>query len=229
RELRCRQREALAGAAALRQGRRLGIGVAACVEGTAASQVGVSGRWGNWEYCRIQPAPDGTVTVFSGLASQGQSHETTLAQVTADSLGIDLDDVRVVLGDTDRVTFGMGAFASRGAMMGGAAAVLACGDLIARLRRLGAALLEVGEQDVEYAGGAVRVRGAPQRSLTFGELVRAAHSDAAPLPVTGIRPLVGEAVFDRTAIQRPADPHGRVSRYTHWSDAAAVAVCEVDL
>lgn len=222
RELRRMQREAR------RRGRLLGIGVATYVEGTAASQVGVSGRWGNWEYCRVQPAPDGTVTVFSGLASQGQSHETTLAQVTADRLGIDLDAVQVVLADTDRVTFGMGAFASRGAMMGGAAAVMACDDLIARLCRLGAALLEVDEQDVEYADGAVRVRGAPQRSLAFGELVRRAHSDAVPLPAAGIRPLVGEAVFDRVTIQRPADPHGRVSRYTHWSDGAAVAVCEVD-
>ena len=225
RELRQRQRREPGGT------RRLGIGVAACVEGTAASQVGVSGRWGNWEYCRIEPAPDGTVTVYSGLASQGQSHETTLAQVTAETLGIDLDAVRVVLADTDRVTFGMGAFASRGAMMGGAAAVRACEDLIARLRRLGAALLEVDEQDVEYADGAVRVRGAPQRSVAFGELVRRAYSDAVLLPAAGIRPLVGEAVFDRVTLERgrPADPHGRVSRYTHWSDGAAVAACEVDI
>ncbi|HEY8414470.1 MAG TPA: xanthine dehydrogenase family protein molybdopterin-binding subunit [Thermaerobacter sp.] len=221
-EFRQRQRQALA------EGRYLGIGVATYVEGCGASQVGVSGRWGNWEYCRVLPAPDGSVTVVSGLCSQGQSHETMLAQVVADQLGIDMDLVQVILGDTDQVPFGMGAFASRGAMLGGAAAVKACEDLKNKLCRLGAALLETAEGDVEYRDGAVRVKGAPQRCLSFAELVRAAYTDAAPRSAAGYRPLVGEAVFDRKMIPRPADPHGRESRYTHWSDGAAVATCEVD-
>lgn len=221
-EFRQRQRQALA------EGRYLGIGVATYVEGCGASQVGVSGRWGNWEYCRVLPAPDGSVTVVSGLCSQGQSHETMLAQIVADELGIDMDTVRVVLGDTDQVPLGMGAFASRGAMLGGAAAVKACEDLKNKLCRLGAALLETAEGDVEYQDGAVRVKGAPQRCLSFTDLVKAAYTDATARPPAEYLPLVGEAVFDRNMIIRPADPYGRVSRYTHWSDGAAVATCEVD-
>lgn len=202
-------------AAARKDGRLLGIGVATYVEGGAASQFALSQFFGNWEYCRVTPAPDGTVTVYSGLASQGQSHETMLAQIVADELGIHPDQVHVVQGDTDKVTYGMGAFASRGAMMGGAAAIRACEDLRQKLRALSDRL-------------AAKEGEGADRSWSFADLVRISYLDAAHQPGGGLPVLEGEGRFDMTAIARPADEKGRAPRYASWSDGACIAICEVD-
>lgn len=201
-------------AAARKAGRLLGIGLAMYVEGTGASQFALSQFFGNWEYCRVVPSPDGRVTVYSGLASQGQSHETMLAQLVADELGIDPGEIHVVLGDTDKVAYGMGAFASRGAMIGGASAIRACADLREKLMALASHLAEASPDD--------------HRSWSFAELVRLSYLDAAHQPGRGQPLLQGEGKFDMAAIDRPADPHGRVPRYAAWSDGACAVICEVD-
>ena len=215
-------------AEARQQGKLFGIGVASFVEGTGASQFALSQLWGGWEYCRIAAAADGSLTVYSGNTNQGQSTETTLAQLVADEMGVHPEQVRVIMGDTDRVPYGMGAFASRGAMLGGAATLRAAADLKARFCRLAAELAECDPADLEYVDGAVQMKGAPAKRWTLAELCRPSYGQARTRSGTGLPTLEGEGRFDMTAIPRPPDPFGRVPRYAAWSDGACVVTCEVD-
>ena len=138
-------------AAARAEGRHLGIGLSALVQGTAPTQWGVAGRFGSWETAIVSVLPDGTVTVGVGSKSQGQGHETVFAQVAADALGIDAAHVTVHEGDTDQVPYGMGTWGSRSAVMAGGAVLTAANRVKEKMNRLGAAM----------APGAVDGRGEP--------------------------------------------------------------------
>ncbi|MDQ1431434.1 MAG: aerobic carbon-monoxide dehydrogenase large subunit, partial [Actinomycetota bacterium] len=107
------------------EGRFVGIGVSALVQGSAPTQYGVAGRFGSWETATVSVLPDGSVTVSVGTKSQGQGHETTLAQVAADGLGIDAACVTVDEGDTAALPYGMGSWGSRTAVMAGGAVLTA--------------------------------------------------------------------------------------------------------
>ncbi len=106
-------------------GRYVGIGVSSLVQGTAPTQWGVAGRFGSYECATVDVLPDGHVTVIVGSKSQGQSHETTLAQVAADALGVDVELVTVRDGDTAALPYGMGSWGSRTAVMAGGAVLTA--------------------------------------------------------------------------------------------------------
>ena len=111
--------------AARAEGRWVGIGLSSLVQGTAPTQWGVAGRFGSYECAAVDVLPDGRVTVTVGSKSQGQSHETTLAQVAADTLGVDADRVTVRDGDTDVLPYGIGSWGSRTAVMAGGAVLTA--------------------------------------------------------------------------------------------------------
>jgi carbon-monoxide dehydrogenase large subunit len=152
-------------AAARRQGRYLGIGVGCLVE-----KAGL----GPWEYARVEVAASGHVVVYSGVAAVGQGIETTLAQVTADELGLAPEAITVVHGDSAQVPFGVGGFASRGASVALPAAREAARQVRAKILRVAAGLLEAAAEDLVVESGAVHVRGLPVRRVTFSELARAA-------------------------------------------------------
>jgi carbon-monoxide dehydrogenase large subunit len=145
--------------------RRIGIGLAGYVEGTGVGPF-ESGS------VTIDPA-SGRVRVATGTTSQGQGHQTTFAQVVADVLDVSIDQVDVVAGDTAAITYGFGSVASRGMVTGGSAVAGAAGRVRDKAVRVGAQLLEASVDDVELAGGGVRVKGAPTRSITLGEIARA--------------------------------------------------------
>ena len=149
--------------AARAAGRHIGIGVANYVEGT--------GR-GPFESARVRIGPSGRVSVATGATSQGQGLETALAQVCADALGLDVADVRVVAGDTGAVALGLGAFASRQAVTAGSSVHLASVALRDKALTVAAQLLEAAREDLEIAGGRVRVRGVPDLSVGLGEIAR---------------------------------------------------------
>jgi carbon-monoxide dehydrogenase large subunit len=107
------------------EGRLVGIGLSTLVQGTAPNQHGVAGRFGSWEMATVAVLPDGHVTVIAGTKSQGQGHETMLAQVAADALGVGVDRVTVRDGDTALLPGGMGTWGSRSAVMGGGAVLQA--------------------------------------------------------------------------------------------------------
>src|SRR5262245_55954944 len=119
--------------------------------------------------------PSGAVTVLAGVTSQGQGLETTIAQLVASELGVSLDSVTVVLGDTDVTPFGLGAFASRQAVIGGGAVTRAARVVREKIARIAAHLLEAALEDLEVADGRVAVKGAPGRAVPVQEVPRAAH------------------------------------------------------
>jgi aerobic carbon-monoxide dehydrogenase large subunit len=145
--------------------RPIGIGLCAYVEGTGI---------GPFEGADIRVDPDGTVFVHLGVCAQGQGHETTLAQIAADELGVALESVAVVGGDTSLVGYGMGTIASRVAAVGGPAVQRSAAQVAHKARLVGAEMLECAPEDVVLAEGRVGVRGAPGRSLTLGQVARAA-------------------------------------------------------
>jgi carbon-monoxide dehydrogenase large subunit len=142
-------------------GRRLGIGLAGYVEGTGI---------GPYEGAAVNVLRDGTVTVATGLATQGQAHETVFAQIAADELGVALEDVRVTTGDTRRIGYGVGTFASRSAVVSGNAVQMAAVSVRRQAQELAARLLEADPEDIELADGEVRVKGAPGTAIRLGQL-----------------------------------------------------------
>ena len=181
-----------------------GIGIAAYVEGTGI---------GPYESAAVRIDASGKVVVATGACSQGQGHETTFAQIAADALGVTLDDISVVGGDTRELAAGVGTFASRSLVVAGNAVAGAAQDVRRKVVRAAAALLEAAEGDLEVEDGRAFVRGSPDRGLTFAEIVRSS------LPT-----LQGARV---------ADPIFEASRYetvptVTFASAVHVALVEVD-
>jgi len=143
------------------EGRYIGVGIGAYVEGTGL---------GPYEGAIVQIESSGKVLVTTGATPQGQGHVTTMAQIAAHELGIDVDDVTVITGDTGAIPFGIGTFASRIAVNAGNSIALAAREVREKALTIAANLLEANKDDLELAQGSVFVRGAPARSISLGVL-----------------------------------------------------------
>ena len=139
-------------AEARKQGRLLGIGLSTYGEICALGPSPATPA-GGWESASVRIEPSGKVTVMTGSSPHGQGEETTFAQVTADELGVDIDDVLVLHGDTAIVQYGIGTFGSRNTAVGGAALYFALQDLKAKAKKFGSMMLE--SDDVSYSNGQV--------------------------------------------------------------------------
>jgi len=167
------------------EGRHVGIGFASYNELTGLGQAASAGprmpfRTGH-EGATVRMDPSGAVTVLAGVTSQGQGLETTMAQLAAAELGLTSAAVRVVLGDTDATPFGLGAFASRQAVIGGGAVARAAQAVREKITAIAAHLLEAAAADLELRDGRVEVRGAA-RGLTVLDVARVAHLETHRLP-----------------------------------------------
>lgn len=160
-------------------GKLLGIGFSSYIEacGLAPSQLvgSLGAQAGQWESAEVRVHPTGAVTVYSGSSAHGQGHETTFAQIVADRLGIDVDQIEIVQGDTDEVQFGWGTYGSRSAAVGGSAVAVSVDKVIEKGRKIAAHLLEAAEDDVVFEGGEYFVRGAPDKSQGWGDVALQAH------------------------------------------------------
>jgi aerobic carbon-monoxide dehydrogenase large subunit len=160
------------------KGKLRGMGYAAYIEACGIAPSAVAGslgaRAGLFEAGEIRVHPTGSVTVFTGSHSHGQGHETTFAQVVADRLGMPIENVDIVHGDTSKVLFGMGTYGSRSIAVGGTAIVKALDKIIAKGKKIAAHLLEAAEGDIEYANGVFKVAGTDKQKL-FGEVAFAAY------------------------------------------------------
>jgi len=160
-------------------GRYLGIGISTYVEicGMAPSQVlgAVGGGAGGWESADVRVHPTGKVTVYSGACWHGQGHDTVFAQIVASELGVAVDDVEVVHGDTEKIQMGIGTFGSRSAAVGGIAAYKSVQKIKDKARKIAAHLLEANEDDVVYEDGKAFVRGAPDQGKSLAEISLAAY------------------------------------------------------
>ncbi len=171
-DLRKKQKEAA------KNGKLIGIGFSTYIEacGIAPSAVvgSLGARAGLYEVGQVRVQPTGKVSVFTGSHSHGQGHETTFAQVVADKLGISMDDVDIVHGDSDSVAFGMGTYGSRSLAVGGSAIVRSLDKIIEKGMKIAAHKLEVSHEDIEFVDGKFTVKGT-SKSLSFGEIALTAY------------------------------------------------------
>jgi aerobic carbon-monoxide dehydrogenase large subunit len=163
---------------AMAQGKLRGIGIATYIEacGIAPSAVvgSLGARAGLYESAEVRIHPTGSVSVLTGSHSHGQGHETTFSQLVADRLGIPIESVEIVHGDTAKIPYGMGTYGSRSLAVGGTAIVKAIDKIVAKGRKIAAHLLEAAEADVEFADGKFTVAGT-DRSKTLGEVALTAY------------------------------------------------------
>ena len=162
------------------RGRLVGVGIGGYVEftgmGPSKIMAAMGNRQGGYETAVVRVDPSGHATIASGVVEIGQGIRSSMAQVAADVLGLPYEQVRVVLGHTERCPYSSyGTAASRGAVVGGGSVREASLTLRAKLVRIGAHLLEAAEADVELAGGRCRVRGAPGRGVSVAEIAREAY------------------------------------------------------
>jgi carbon-monoxide dehydrogenase large subunit len=175
-------------------GKLVGIGFSSYVEvcglgpSSAANAMGFIG--GLYDSATVRVHPLGKVTVLTGVHSHGQGHETAFAQIVADELGVKVDDVDVVHGDTDKVQHGMGTYGSRSAPVGGGALKIAATKVREKALKIAAHLLEIAEEDVEFVDNAFRVKGSPDKSKTIADCAFAAYMGG-NLPV-GVGPMLEE-------------------------------------
>ena len=159
----------------------LGIGLAAFVDkagtGPSANLAKRGGLHGGWESAIVRVHSDGKVTLFAGSHSHGQGHEITFCQIAADRLGLPIEDLRLVEGDTDQIPFGNGTWGARSASVAGTAVYRAAGKVVDKARRFAAQLLECAEGDVDYGRGTFTVRGT-DRAVAFAEVADAAYHGA---------------------------------------------------
>jgi len=197
--LRARQR------AARERGEVMGIGLSTYVEicglGPSAALPA-----GGWEACSVEVRRTGRVVVKTGISPHGQGEETTFAQIAADALGVGVHDVEVLHGDTDSVPEGIGTFGSRGQAVGGGALSLCLSTLREKAKKFAAHLLEADPEDVVYEGDRLHIRGAPDRGVSFADVVGAAYM-ADDLP-PGVEPgLAATHFFEPTNFTFPFGAH----------------------
>lgn len=159
--------------AAQSNGKYLGIGFSTYIEacGIAPSAVvgALGARAGLFESAQVTVQPTGKVSVYTGSHSHGQGHETTFAQVVADRMGIPIDDVEIIHGDSDRVAFGMGTYGSRSLAVGGSAIVKSIDKVLEKGAKIAAHMLEAAPDDLNYEDGKWTVKGT-DKSVAFGDV-----------------------------------------------------------
>ena len=160
-------------------GNPIGIGFSTYIEacGLAPSAVvgSLGAQAGQWESAQVRVNPTASVSVYTGSSAHGQGHETTFAQVVAEKLGVAIESVDVIHGDTDVVQFGMGTYGSRSAAVGASAIVRSVEKVIEKGKRIAAHLLEAAAEDIVYEDGKFSVKGAPDKSKALGEVALQAY------------------------------------------------------
>ena len=192
---------------AAERGKLRGIGFSNYIEacGLAPSQVVASlgAGVGQWESAQVRFNPTGNVLVFTGSHSHGQGHETTFAQVVSERLGIPLENVEIIHGDTASVPFGMGTYGSRSIAVGGSAIAKACDKIVEKARKIAAHIMEASLDDIEYDAGSFTVAGT-DKSMTMAEIAFAAYVPA-NYPLDELEPGLDEnAYYDPANFTFPA-------------------------
>jgi aerobic carbon-monoxide dehydrogenase large subunit len=189
---------------------QLGIGFSTYTEicGIAPSQVAAAlgGGGAGWETATVRLLSSGKVEVVTGTSPHGQGHVTSWSQIAADALGVDVDDVEVLHGDTAISPFGRDTYGSRSLPVGGVAVHLAAQKVIEKGKKVAAHMLEAAEGDIEFEGGRFSVAGSPDRNISIQEVAGAAYL-AADLP-DGMEPgLTADYFFDPPNFTFPFGAH----------------------
>jgi carbon-monoxide dehydrogenase large subunit len=190
--------------------KQIGIGIGNFTEsgGLSPSKVSAAVRLqsGGWEAASVRMLASGKVEVVTGTSPHGQGHVTSWSQIAADALGVDVDHVEVLHGDTAIAPYGRDTYGSRSLPVGGVAVHLACEKVVEKGKKIAAHMLEAAEEDVEFEGGRFSVAGSPNRNVTIQNVAAAAYL-ADNLP-EGMEPLLNEDyTFDPPNFTWPYGTH----------------------
>jgi len=203
-------------AASAANGKLRGLGISAYIEAcglapsAAVGALGLGG--GQWESAEVRVNPTGSVEILTGSHSHGQGHETTFAQLVSSRLGVPIDNVTVIHGDTDKVQFGWGTYGSRSGAVGMSALYKALDKVEAKARKVAGHVLEAAESDLEFKDGKFTVKGT-DKSIDFGSVALHAHL-AHKFNSQELEPGLKESYF--------YDP-------TNFTFPAGVHICEVEI
>jgi carbon-monoxide dehydrogenase large subunit len=193
------------------QGKLLGIGLSAYVEICGAAPSAVAGtlgaRAGLWESANVRVHMTGKVSVFTGSSSHGQGHETAFAQLVSSELGIPVEDIDVIHGDTSQIQMGTGSFGSRSAAVGGGAIHMSTQKIKEKAKKLAAHILEASEEDIEFEDGKLFVRGAPSEGKTIQEIALASYYYTEDIPEDMEPGLEAMSFFDPKNFTWPGGTH----------------------
>ena len=189
---------------------QLGIGISTFTEmcGLAPSRTLGALKYvaGGWEHCTIRALPTGKIELVTGTSPHGQGHATAWSQIASSILGVPVEDIEVIHGDTGRAPYGMDTYGSRSLAVGGQAVKLACERIIEKARVIAAHQLECAPGDLEYVDGAFRVKGDPEKSQPLGAVAFEAFT-AHNLPA-GVEPtLQADATVDPEDFSYPHGTH----------------------
>ena len=208
-----------------KEGKYVGIAIAPFIETTGV---------GPYEGARVTVEASGKINVATGIGTQGQGHFTSFAQIVAEQLGVEVNDVRIVTGDTTEFHWGTGTFASRGAVVAGNAVHAASRIVRQKVLKLASKVLEAPEGELELEDGRVRVADIPQRSISLGELALLANplrGAVEPGTEPGLEstayfgPQYGATAFGTHAMILEVDPETmmiKIRRYVTVEDCGTV-------
>jgi aerobic carbon-monoxide dehydrogenase large subunit len=166
-------------------GRYLGIGIASYIEicGLGPSVLlPPKLKAGGWESCTVRVDPSGNVTVLTGISPHGQGQETSFAQMVADELGVSMDNVVVLHGDTALIQYGVGTFGSRGMALGGTSLLMSLNKVKDKARAIASHMMEAPPENLEFGEGKVFLKGDPSKFILFQQVVEAAYGFKAGIP-----------------------------------------------
>ena len=208
---------------------RVGSGVVNYIEGVTPTYFMTTGHWTSFDSCSIRVNPDGTAVVSVGVSTSGQGLESMLTTLTAEALGVRRDQVRIVMGDTDRTPYGLGSWGSRSTNVASGALREAADALLGKAVRIAAHLLEASPEDIEVYDGSFEVRGSPGAAVTWRQVATAANIRTMDLP-EGVKPgMEASASYDPPGIEHTPDEYGRVNAAATYTNASHAAVVSVDV
>jgi carbon-monoxide dehydrogenase large subunit len=197
------------------KGKLRGLGFSAYIEACGIAPSAVVGSLGAgvglWESAQVRFNATGSVTIFTGSHSHGQGHETTFSQLVSQTLGVPIENVEIVHGDTGSIPMGMGTYGSRSLAVGGSAIAKACDKIIEKSRKIAAHLMEASVEDVEFDNGKFRVAGT-DKEKSIAEIAFTAY-------VPHNYPADLEPGLDETAFYDPLN----------FTYPAGVHICEVEI
>jgi carbon-monoxide dehydrogenase large subunit len=212
-------------AAALAEGRYIGFGIAFELTPESADIPGTI--VGGYDTSTVKVDPSGRVTVLTGVTTPGSGNDGGIAQIVADTLGVKLEEIQVIQGDTDICPYGFGNYSGRSMVVGGNSALLAAREIRTKLSKVASAMLEAAEDDLVFDQGTITVAGT-DRSVTIKDVSYAIYTLAFATAHMVEPPLEATSVYKPGNIVHFPDEKGRIQPYPTYSNAVHVAIVEVD-
>ena len=210
----------------LEEGRYLGIGITFELTPESADIPGTI--VGGFDSAQVKMDPSGNVTVLSGVTTPGSGNDTGLAQIVADEVGVSMDRISVIQGDTDICPYGFGNYSGRSIVSGGNSAVLAGRDIADKIREGAAVLLEAGGEDITLNDNMASVTGAPDKAIPIPAVAETIYTLNFAIPGIPALPLESTRVYKPDNIRHTPDEKGRIQPYPTYSYAMHAVVVEVD-